>query len=88
VPGYYDFLHVISNPDHEEHEEILEWCGGSFNPHFFDINATNTVLKHIKLQLSIGHTSNAYGNSDYRYPFSLYQATVLRMPSSRSTAGS
>jgi hypothetical protein len=49
VPGYYDFLHVISNPDHEEHEEMLEWCGGSFNPLHFDIDATNTVLKHIKL---------------------------------------
>ena len=49
VPGYYDFLHAISNPDHEEHEEMLEWCGGSFNPRSFDIDATNTVLKQIKL---------------------------------------
>ena len=49
MPGYYDFLHVISSPDHEEHEEMLEWCGGSFNPQFFDIDATNTILKHIKL---------------------------------------
>lgn len=49
MPGYYDILHVISSPDHEEHEEMLEWCGGSFNPQFFDIDATNTILKHIKL---------------------------------------
>jgi len=49
VRGYYNFLHVISNPDYEEHEEMLAWCGGSFNPLHFDIDATNTVLKHIKL---------------------------------------
>ncbi len=49
VPGYYGFLDVIADPDHEEHAEMLQWCGGSFDPGFFDIHATNESLKRIRL---------------------------------------
>ena len=31
------------------HEGMLEWCGGSFNSEFFDIDATNANLKRIRL---------------------------------------
>jgi hypothetical protein len=34
--GYEEFLGAIANPDHEEHEEWLEWAGGEFNPECFD----------------------------------------------------
>jgi hypothetical protein len=34
--GYIDFLAAISDPEHEEHEEYLEWIGGSFDPEEFD----------------------------------------------------
>ena len=30
--GYSRFLEVISNPDHEEHEGMIEWCGEEFDP--------------------------------------------------------
>ena len=36
--GYEEFLEAINNPDHEEHEEMLEWVGGEFNPEHFDVN--------------------------------------------------
>ena len=36
VPGYENFLAVIKNPNHEEHESMLEWVGGSFDPEAFD----------------------------------------------------
>jgi len=49
VPGYHKFLDVISNPDHEEYDEMIEWCGGSFDPEFFDIDTANTNLKRIRL---------------------------------------
>jgi hypothetical protein len=32
VWGYEDFLEIISNPDHEEYEETMEWAGGAFDP--------------------------------------------------------
>lgn len=49
VPGYHNFLDVISNPDHEEYDEMIEWCGGSFDPEFFDIDTANKNLKRIRL---------------------------------------
>jgi len=36
VWGYKDFLEIISNPDHEEYEEMMEWSGGDFDPEHFD----------------------------------------------------
>src|SRR5205085_1614856 len=32
VWGYADFVQAIQNPDHEQHEELLEWVGGRFDP--------------------------------------------------------
>jgi hypothetical protein len=36
VWGYAEFLSAIADPNHEEHESYLEWCGGSFDPERFD----------------------------------------------------
>jgi hypothetical protein len=43
-PGYRDFLEAIGNPGHEEHEALLEWVGGSFDPEAFDLVAVNRAL--------------------------------------------
>ncbi len=48
VPGYADFLEAIRNPDHEEHEETLEWIGGEFDPEAFDLEAVNLGLRRIR----------------------------------------
>jgi hypothetical protein len=29
-------LEAIGDPDHEEHESMLEWVGGRFDPEAFD----------------------------------------------------
>ena len=47
VWGYGDFLAAIQNPDHPEHEELLEWIGGSFDPEAFDVEDVNRALKRI-----------------------------------------
>jgi hypothetical protein len=39
VWGYADFLEAIQNPENEQHEEMLEWVGGSFDPEAFDAKA-------------------------------------------------
>ena len=31
-PGYAEFLEAIADPEHEEHEHLLTWCGGAFDP--------------------------------------------------------
>jgi hypothetical protein len=36
VHGYENLLTVIQDPTHEEHESMLEWLGGRFDPERFD----------------------------------------------------
>ncbi len=36
VWGYMEFLEAINDPEHEEHEEMLEWVGDEFDPEEFD----------------------------------------------------
>lgn len=37
VWGYQEFLPAIEHPDHDQHESMLEWAGGRFDPEAFDI---------------------------------------------------
>lgn len=32
APGYEEFLEALADPDHEQHEDIIRWSGGSFDP--------------------------------------------------------
>jgi len=36
VYGYLRMLEVISNPEHEEYDEMLTWLGGGYDPEQFD----------------------------------------------------
>jgi hypothetical protein len=41
VWGYVDFLEAVADPENDQHEEMLEWAGGSFDPEAFDaVDAT------------------------------------------------
>jgi hypothetical protein len=35
--GYAEFLAAIADPTHEEHQHMLTWCGGAFDPNSPDI---------------------------------------------------
>lgn len=35
VPGYERFLNAIKTPRHPEHQSLLEWVGGKFDPEKF-----------------------------------------------------
>lgn len=48
VWGYADFLEIIQDPEHPEHEETLEWIGEEFKPDHFDLDAVNTRLNHLR----------------------------------------
>jgi hypothetical protein len=45
--GYSSFLVIMEDPKHPEHESMLEWIGGSFDPEAFDLDAINKVLKRL-----------------------------------------
>ena len=48
VWGYESLLETIQNPAHPEHEEMLEWVGGSFDPEAFDTEQINLDLKNLR----------------------------------------
>ena len=46
VMGYMEFLSAIRDPKHEEHDSMLTWIGGAFDPEGFDLNAINRALRY------------------------------------------
>lgn len=48
VWGYADFLEAIGDPQHAEHQELLEWVGGEFDAEAFDLAEVNQQLKGIR----------------------------------------
>ena len=48
-PGYAEFLEAMADPNHPEHEAMLEWHGSTFDPTFFDWERVNQWLKEIKV---------------------------------------
>jgi len=50
IGGFYEFLEAVVNPAHPEHDRMLTWTGGSFNPEAFDLDQTNRALMASVLQ--------------------------------------
>jgi len=45
--GYTSFLEAIRDPEHPEHDEMLEWVRGEFDPDIFDQDEVNRELQRI-----------------------------------------
>jgi len=43
--GYENLLTVLASPEHEEHDEMLTWVGGHFDPEGFDANTVNRLFR-------------------------------------------
>jgi hypothetical protein len=48
VGGYEEFLEAICDPDHPEHDDMLRWAGGRFDPEAFDLAAVNRKLRRLR----------------------------------------
>ena len=44
VPGYFEFCKALNDPDHEEHEHLMEWAGGDYDSEYFDVDEVNWEL--------------------------------------------
>jgi hypothetical protein len=44
IPGFYDLIEVLSDPNHERREEIMEWIGDEFDPQAFSVDKVNRML--------------------------------------------
>ncbi len=43
--GYEEFLEVLRDEAHPEHQQMKEWVGGEFDPEHFDVEDTNAALR-------------------------------------------
>ena len=48
VSGYYHLLEALSDSEHEDHDMLMEWVGGKFDPEAFDVEAIDRALKHLR----------------------------------------
>jgi len=48
IPGFYNLLEAISDPGHEQHEELLDWLGDGFDPDAFSVDEANCRLAPIQ----------------------------------------
>jgi len=46
--GYAELLEAIKDPNHPEHEEMVEWVGGEFDPEAFDLEEINESLRDMR----------------------------------------
>ncbi len=43
-----ELLKTLANPEHPDHEHLMEWAGGPIDPEAFDLAAVNRALRRIK----------------------------------------
>lgn len=46
--GYERLLRALADEDDPEHDDLLRWMGGFFEPEGFDVNRTNEALRALK----------------------------------------
>jgi hypothetical protein len=46
--GYRNFLAVVADPAHKEHQSYVEWYGSEFDPFEFDLGVINAELQRLK----------------------------------------
>ena len=54
IPGFYDLVEVLSDPNHERHEEMLDWIG-EFDPQAFSVESVNRMLTPLRRRRPISH---------------------------------
>jgi hypothetical protein len=50
--GYENMLKALADPNHEEHETMVDWIGDDFDSEEFDLEETNRILRE-----SLSHRS-------------------------------
>jgi hypothetical protein len=46
VSGYENFLTIMADPNDQEYAETKRWCGGHFDPEWFDLGVTDKDVKN------------------------------------------
>jgi hypothetical protein len=44
IPGFYELLDALADPNHEQHQEMSDWIGGDYDPQAFSVEEVNRKL--------------------------------------------
>lgn len=47
-PGFADLMMAINDPEHPEHEDMLEWVGEDYDPEAFDLEQMNEQMAWVR----------------------------------------
>ncbi len=47
APGFELFLEALADPDHPDHEELLDWHGGPFDPRDIDAETVTAMMTRL-----------------------------------------
>lgn len=59
MPGFAEFLDAIRTPDHERHDELLGWHGGTFDPDAVDRITIEARMAKLARRRAIGKAAYA-----------------------------
>lgn len=45
TPGYERFLAILADREHPEYAEMKRWCGGHFDPEWFDLSIVDKDIR-------------------------------------------
>ena len=48
VPGYENLIEALADPKHPDHDDLVEWTGGNYDPEAFDCEAINRALASLR----------------------------------------
>ena len=48
VPGYENLIEALADPKHPDHDDLVEWTGGNYDPEAFDREAINRALASLR----------------------------------------
>jgi hypothetical protein len=65
LPGFELFIKAMSNPDHEEHQQLRQWYGGPFDPGNIDELVAKRAVAAVAIRRHAG--KEAYEKSQVRH---------------------
>jgi hypothetical protein len=48
IPGFYDLVEAIADPNHAQHKELKDWLGYDFDPLAFSIDSVNRIVLPVR----------------------------------------
>ncbi|WP_342591915.1 plasmid pRiA4b ORF-3 family protein [Jiella sonneratiae] len=59
LPGFELFLDAIADPNHEDHDHLMRWSGGAFDPRTIDLDDIRKRVAKLARRRTVGKAAFA-----------------------------